>query len=228
LIKNGSPLSYQVQIAGIRQKKNIELDFSLPRFCEQKPEFRNYTENNRSPLKPPLKRRTSNTPIRSAQGRTSKNPKPTQAPAIHGAPKATSELSTRAKRFGRGRGRREIGPYPVVHDGLEPDERGDAVVLGGGERRRAPLRRQHPRRRLLRHVQHDVRVRLPQRLHLRERRTSQTKRRTDGRRRRRSGSGSGISPGRQPFRKKKLGEEERERARWLLLVLWCCGARRLE
>lgn len=62
-------------------------------------------------------------------------------------------------------------PYPGIHDGLEPQERGDAVVLGGleprRERRRAPLRRQHPRRRLLRHVEHDPRVRLPHLLHLR-------------------------------------------------------------
>jgi hypothetical protein len=66
---------------------------------------------------------------------TSKIPKTTQAPAIHGAPEPTSDLSTRAKRFERRRGRKEVGPYPVLHDGLEPDELGDAVVLGGGEPR---------------------------------------------------------------------------------------------
>jgi hypothetical protein len=151
---------------------------------------------------------------------TSKIPKTTQAPAIHGAPEPTSDLSTRAKRFERRRGRKEVGPYPVLHDGLEPDELGDAVVLGGGEPR---LERRSADSCAMFNMtsayaflsastcakEEPVRPR-----------GGRTVSAAVGFRERNFTWEAAIS--------ENLSGEEREGARWLLLVLWCCGARQLE
>jgi hypothetical protein len=138
---------------------------------------------------------------------TSKIPKTTQAPAIHGAPEPTSDLSTRAKRFERRRGRKEVGPYPVLHDGLEPDELGDAVVLGGGEPR---LERRSADSCAMFNMTSAYAF-LSASTCAKEEPVRPRGGRTDGRCRRRSGSGSGISPGRQPFRKICRGRRGRGR-----------------